>query len=75
LPAYTLRGYLLVWTAYNADDLPVGTGKRLLPDLPPGSVREESIDWPTFPSLRRVRVSVYRPTGYLVLETSWTAKR
>ncbi len=74
LPAYTLRNYLLVWTAYNALGQPLGTGKKALPDLPPGSNHPIEIDWPTFPSLERIEVEIFRPTGYSVLDTEWRVR-
>jgi len=70
-PAYTLRGYELIWTAYNALQQPMGTGRRALPDLPPGTTRVEEIAWPTFPELARLRVEIFRPTGYAVLDAEW----
>lgn len=68
LPAYTLRDYLLVWIAYNNKDLPIGTGKKVLPEITPGSTHQAEIEWPTGDSLKRIRVEVFRPTGYSVLE-------
>lgn len=73
LPAYTLRNYLLVWVAYNRQNLPAGTGKRVLPDLPPGARHSETIQWPTGDSLTRIHVQVFRPTGYSVLDGEWKA--
>jgi len=70
-PAYTLRGYQLVWIAYNDLGQPIGTGRRVLPDLPPGTKRTEEIEWPTFKPLARVWVEVFRPTGYSVLDAEW----
>lgn len=71
LPAYTLRGYQLIWTAYNQLDQPIGTGKTILPDLEPGSQHIEPINWPAFDGLVRVRAEVFRPTGYSVLDVQW----
>ncbi|MBN2326362.1 MAG: hypothetical protein JXR73_04345 [Candidatus Omnitrophica bacterium] len=73
LPAYTLRGYLLTWIAYNDQNLPIGTGKRILPDLEPGSIHKSDVAWPTGDSLSRVWVEVFRPTGYSVLDAEWRA--
>ena len=71
LPAYILRDYLLTWTAFNEFDQPIGTGKRILPDLAPGSDHSEFIQWPEFDTLSRMHVEVFRPTGYSVLDTEW----
>ena len=70
-PSYTLRGYQLVWIAYNDLGQPIGTGRRVLKDLPPGTRQIETIEWPTFEPLRSVRVEVFRPTGYSVIDAEW----
>ncbi len=71
LPAYTLRGYQLIWTAYNQLDQPIGTGKTILPELEPGSQHIEPINWAAFDGLVRVKAEVFRPTGYSVLDAQW----
>ncbi len=71
LPAYTLRQYLLVWTAYNRLGHPMATGKAVLPDLAPGSVHEETLRWATISELDRVQVEIFRPSGYSVLVAEW----
>ena len=71
LPAYTLRRYLLVWVAYNSLDQPIASGKARLPHLAPGSRHVEEMSWETFKDLSRVRVEVFRPTGYSVHESEW----
>jgi beta-glucuronidase len=68
MPAYTLRGYRLAWTALNALDQPVESGSLALPDLPPGSDRRWRVSWPEFEGLRTLRAVIWRPTGYAVLE-------
>ena len=73
LPAYTLRGYLLIWHAYNGFRQPIAAGKTRLPDLAPGSVHREIVTWDSFEGLREVHVEIYRPTGYSVLESDWKA--
>jgi beta-glucuronidase len=75
LPAYTLRGYRLVWTAHDRQDHPLGTGSRVLPDLVPGSVESQEVIWPAFDELRCIRVQVFRPTGYPVIDAEWLAER
>jgi len=71
LPAYTLREYLLTWIAYNDLGQPIGTGKRIMAELPPGTQRVETIDWPAFENLARVEAQIFRPTGYSVLDAIW----
>jgi beta-galactosidase len=66
LPAYTLRKYVLIWTAYNDRDQPMGAGKMLLPDLAPGTQHVAEVAWPDFPGMTKVRVEVFRPNGYSV---------
>ncbi len=68
LPAYTLRGYTLVWQANNDFRQPIASGKVLLPDLVPGTVHREAVSWESFDELREVRVEIFRPTGYSVME-------
>jgi beta-galactosidase len=67
MPAYTLRNYLLIWTALNVLDQPIESGKVRLPDLAPGSTRFLRPAWKTFDGLSKVRLEIYRPTGYSVL--------
>ncbi len=74
LPAYTLRGYLLTWVAYDSNDLPLGTGKKVLPDISPGTRHQVKIEWPKIDALSRIRVDVYRPTGYSVSGADWKTK-
>ncbi len=66
-----LPHYLFTWIVYNKSDQPVGTGKRILPDLPPGSNHIEEIEWPSLTALPRVRIEIFRPTGYSVLDQEW----
>ncbi len=75
MPAYTLRGYLLVLTAYNQNDLPIDAQKALLPDLSPGTrhIERAQLHIPTGDSLSRLRADVFRPTGYSVLDAEWTS--
>ncbi|MBI1389745.1 MAG: hypothetical protein GC154_15005 [bacterium] len=70
-PAYTLRGYELIWIAYDKRGLPMGSGKITLPDLAPGSLFEHLGEWPSFDGLDRVTAEVFRPTGYSVLDAQW----
>jgi beta-glucuronidase len=71
LPAYTLRGYELIWKAEDEYGRPMGTGRVALPDLAPGSRHVEAIEWPAFEPLTRIHAEVFRPTGYSVLDAEW----
>jgi beta-glucuronidase len=71
LPAYTLRGYTLIWEAYNGFHQPIAAGKLALPDLAPGAVHQEDLTWESFDDLREIHVEIFRPTGYSVLEGFW----
>jgi hypothetical protein len=75
MPAYTLRDYLLVWTAFNNQDQPVESGKTLLPVMAPGSNRYLRLAWKSFDGLSRVRAEIFRPTGYSVLAEEKTVKK
>lgn len=62
LPAYTLRGYTLRWSAGG------GRGEIDLPTLPPGS------SWAgTIPAGAPLELAVVRPTGYPVLDRLYSA--
>ena len=63
IPAYTLRGYRLRWTAYGDGDIPVERGEAPLPDLRPGDQAEVSVDVKSAKP-RRVVIDVMRPTGF-----------
>jgi beta-glucuronidase len=65
LPAYTLRGYKLRWTAYGNGDIPLERGEIALPDLVPGSVSETPFG-PQGPDAGRWLVEIVRPTGFSV---------
>jgi len=72
LPAYTLRDYSLIWTAYNKYDQPIESGRKILPKLPPGTSYGEVISVPRG-SVSRINAEIFRPTGYSVLTGQWTA--
>lgn len=74
LPAYTLRAYRLLWTASDRHDRPLGAGSRVLPDLPPGSSQWEEVAWPASDEPARIRVEVFRPTGYSVIDEEWAVE-
>ena len=65
VPAYTLRGYTLRWTAYGNGAIPIERGESPLPDLAPGA--EASVRFaPHSPDVRAIRVEIVRPTGFSV---------
>jgi beta-galactosidase len=66
LPAYTLRGYRLRWTAYGNGAIPLERGEIALPDLEPGSVSETPFG-PKGPDAGRLLVEIVRPTGFSVV--------
>jgi hypothetical protein len=63
LPAYTLKGYRLRWTAYGRGGIPLERKDAPLPDLAPGTVSETPLG-PKAPDSRKVVVEVVRPTGF-----------
>jgi len=67
MPAYTLRGYLLVWTAVNELKQPVESGKVPMPAMAPGSNHYFRLAWKKFDGLSKIRAEIFRPTGYSVL--------
>jgi beta-glucuronidase len=72
LPAYTLNEYTLIWNTYDEDDLPLATGKIILPSLKPGAKHQQSIQWSATDTVTRIAVEVFRPTGYSVHEATWS---
>ena len=63
LPAYTLKGYTLRWTAYGNGAIPLERKEAPLPLLAPGSVAEIPFG-PEGSSAGTVLVEVVRPTGF-----------
>jgi beta-glucuronidase len=63
LPAYTLRGYKIRWTAYGKGGIPLEREDVPLPDLAPGTVSETPLG-PKGPDSGKVVVEVVRPTGF-----------
>jgi beta-galactosidase len=63
IPAYTLKGYRLRWTAYGTGSIPLERGEAPLPNLEPGVSFSSSL--PTKGrDVRVVLVEVVRPTGF-----------
>jgi beta-glucuronidase len=67
IPSYDLRGYRLVWDAWDDDDQRVGGGEQTLPDIGPARTVEASWQPPATKSMK-LRLRLYRPTGFLALE-------
>ena len=72
LPAYTLRDYILIWRAYNAQEQPIESGRKLLPELKPGTSYTESVKM-SRGTVSQIKAEVFRPTGYSVLDAQWLA--
>jgi beta-galactosidase len=72
LPAYTLRDYVLIWRALDAKNLPIGSGRKTLPEIKPGTTYRESIKV-SGGTVSQIKAEVFRPTGYSVLDALWTS--
>jgi hypothetical protein len=72
LPAYTLRDYVLIWRAYNAQEQPIESGRKILVELKPGTSYTESVKV-SRGTVSQIKVEVFRPTGYSVLDAQWNS--
>ena len=72
LPAYTLRDYVLIWRAYNAQEQPIQSGRRTISELKPGASFRETIKV-SRGTISQIKAEVFRPTGYSVLDAYWPA--
>jgi beta-glucuronidase len=63
LPAYTLKGYILRWTAFGNGGIPLERKEVPLPDLAPGLVFETPFG-PKGRDAGKVLVELVRPTGF-----------
>jgi hypothetical protein len=74
LPSHALRGYRVVWEARDDDDVLVAKGEQVLPDVV-GAADKQTVEgkW-VAPASKAVTLTVglYRPTGFLALETRLT---
>jgi len=70
LPAYTLRDYILIWRAYNAQKQPIESGRKTLPELKPGTSYTEAVKV-SRGTVLQIKAEVFRPTGYSVLDAQW----
>jgi beta-glucuronidase len=62
VPAYTLRGYVLRWTAFGRGEIPLRTADIPLADLAPGASAEVAAPLKQEGD-RRIRLDIMRPTG------------
>ena len=67
IPSYALRGYRLLWEAWDDEDRRIASGERVLPEVGPDFVIEASWQPPMTKSVR-LRLRLYRPTGFLATE-------
>jgi beta-glucuronidase len=74
LPAYTLRGYTLRWTAYGRGDIPLERSEVRLADLSPGTASEVRIA-ASLPDILKVVVEIVRPTGFAAAAATYVPKR
>jgi beta-glucuronidase len=72
LPAYTLRDYVFIWRTLDIHNLPIESGRRILPELKPGTNFTASIKI-SKGAVSHVKAEVFRPTGYSVLDAQWPA--
>ena len=73
IPGYTLRGYVIRWTAYGYDDLPMAGQISDLPTLPAGSSHSVTASLQADP-VRRIMVDIMRPTGFSALTAEYLEK-
>jgi beta-galactosidase/beta-glucuronidase len=75
MPAYTLRGYVLNWAVTSTDgSASFSKGKVALPILTPASQWTGDIEFTPPADEYVIKVSILRPTGYEVIERSYSAK-
>lgn len=66
IPAYTLKNYLLRWTVYADQNIPLEEGSKILPDLKPGT--DFSYDSKIVsPQPEKIIIEVVRPMGVSTL--------
>jgi hypothetical protein len=75
MPVYTLRGYSLHWAVTSPDDSTTfSEGEVPLPTLTPASQWSGHIEFTAPPEDYIITLSIIRPTGYRVIERSYTLK-
>jgi len=67
IPSYALRGYRLVWEAWDDNDRRIASGEQILPEVGPAFTVEASWQPPATKSVK-LRLGLYRPTGFLAAE-------
>ncbi|MDJ1504196.1 glycoside hydrolase family 2 TIM barrel-domain containing protein [Xanthocytophaga agilis] len=72
LPAYTLRGYTLVWEATDSQDRYLDGGFTTLPTVTPGSKAvRQAITWQVASTqIAKTTYTLLSPTGYAVYDTT-----
>jgi beta-glucuronidase len=74
MPVYTLRDYFLHWAVISPDgSARFSEGEILLPTLSPSSQWSGEIEFETPGEEYIITVSIIRPTGYRVIERSYTS--
>lgn len=66
IPAYVLRDYILRWTVYADQNIPVEQGDVQMPDLRPGT-RFSHIHRLATSRPEKIAVEIVRPTGFSVM--------
>lgn len=75
MPAYTLRAYTLHWVVISADgSTEFSEGTITLPTLSPASQWSGKIQFTAPAEEYRITMSIIRPTGYSVIERSYSGK-
>lgn len=67
LPAYTLRGYRLLWAAIAQEQV-TAEGEIELPVLAPGDAWHSEVNWESSLPADQLAISILRPTGFTALE-------
>ena len=75
MPAYTLRDYSLHWAVTSPDgSTKFSEGDISLPTLAPASQWSDDIEFTAPTEEYIITVSIIRPTGFSVIEHSYSAK-
>jgi beta-glucuronidase len=75
MPAYTLRGYILHWIVTSADGgTEFSKGNISMPTLAPASQWSGEVEFTEPAEEYRIKLSIIRPTGYRVIERSYSGK-
>jgi hypothetical protein len=75
MPAYTLRGYILHWIVTSADGgMEFSKGNISMPTLAPASQWSGEVEFTEPAEEYRIKLNIIRPTGYSVIERSYSGK-